>query len=139
MDDLVIRAQALTAGGDVVRDNPGPFERNGEEEAKREDRNDDRTGCKIPFLRQVDQIRPDLSRPEKFRRFAKVACEPDDLGDIHALVFGVRLRICISSIMRRRSGLRDNSFVDGQRHRAPAHRLAIELSDQREAPSDFYK
>jgi hypothetical protein len=31
----------------------------------------------------------------------------DDLIDL----FGVRLRICISSIMRRRSGLMDNSFA----------------------------
>ena len=37
------------------------------------------------LLRQVDQIRPDLGWPETFWRFAKVAGEPDDLLDIHAL------------------------------------------------------
>lgn len=75
----------LTTRGDVVLDDPGPFERDGEKEPKRGDRDNDRAGRKAPFLRQVDQIRPDLSRSEKFRRFAKVAGEPDDLRDIHAL------------------------------------------------------
>ena len=50
----------LTASGDVILDNPGAFERDGEEEPERRDRDDDRTGRKTPFLRQVDQIRPDL-------------------------------------------------------------------------------
>lgn len=56
----------LAAGGDVVLDNPGPFEGDGEEETKRGDRDDDRAGRKAPLLRQMDQIGPDLSRPQEF-------------------------------------------------------------------------
>ena len=44
-----------------------------------------------------------------------------------------RLRICMSSIMRRRSGVITTPLRDEQRHMAPAHRLAVELSGQREA------
>jgi hypothetical protein len=50
----------LTAGGDIVLDNLRPFEGDSEEEAERGHRDDDRAGGKTPFLRQVDQIRPDL-------------------------------------------------------------------------------
>jgi hypothetical protein len=49
---------------------------------------------------------PDLSRPEKLWRFAKMAGEPGDLFDIGRLgVRWERLRIRMSSIMRRRSGV----------------------------------
>jgi hypothetical protein len=37
------------------------------------------------FLRQVDQIRPDLSRPEKIGRFTKMTGEVENLRDIHTL------------------------------------------------------
>ena len=37
------------------------------------------------FPRQVDQIRPDLSRPEKIRRFTKMTGEVENLRDIHTL------------------------------------------------------
>src|SRR5208283_973138 len=75
----------LTAGGDVVLDIPRPFEGDGEQEPERGDGDDDRTGRKVSFLRQVDQIRPDLIWPKEFGRLAKVAGEPDDLRDIDAL------------------------------------------------------
>ena len=88
---------------------PWPFEGNGVEKPERGDRDDDRAGCEVSLLRQVDQIGPDLGRPEMFRRFAKMAGEPNDLLDIHTLRVRCRLRICISSIIRRRSGLMDNS------------------------------
>jgi hypothetical protein len=45
----------------------------------------DRTGRKTSVLRQVEQIRPDLMRPEMFRRFTKIRSEPDDLFNIHTL------------------------------------------------------
>jgi hypothetical protein len=120
----------LTAGGNIVPDNPRPFEADGEEEAERRHRNDDRAGRKTPFLRQVDQIRPDLIWSEELRRFTKWEANRTTWATYTRWVFGVRLRICISSIMRRRSGLMDNSFAREQRHMAPAHRLATELSDQ---------
>ena len=64
------------------------------------------------LLRQMNQIGPDLSRAEKIRRFAKMAGEVNDLRDIqHVACSAARLRICMSSIMRRRSGLMDNSFA----------------------------
>ena len=37
------------------------------------------------FPRQVDQIRPDLSRPEKIRRFTKMTGEVENLRDVHTL------------------------------------------------------
>ena len=54
----------LTAGGDIVLDNPRPFEGDGEEKPERGDGDDDRTGREAPLLRQVDQICPDLGRSE---------------------------------------------------------------------------
>ena len=101
----------LTAGGDVVLDNPGPFEGGVVETLERGDRDDDGTGCEVSFLGQVEQINPDLRWPEKVGRFGKMAGEPDDLCDIHTL--GVRCQVAdlLSSIMRRRSGLIDNSVV----------------------------
>jgi transposase len=75
----------LTAGGDVVFDDPRPFEGDGEEKPERGDGNDDRTGREASLLRQMNQIRPDFGRPEKVRRLAKMAGEPNDLCDVHAL------------------------------------------------------
>src|ERR1700740_962557 len=61
----------LTAGGDVVLDNPGPFEGGMVEKPERGDRDDDGTGCEGSFLGQVEEINPDLRGPEKVGRFAK--------------------------------------------------------------------
>ena len=75
----------LPAGGDVVLDDPGPFEGDGVDKPERGDRDDDRTGREASFSRQMQQICPDLSRSETFRRLTKMAGEPDDLRNIHAL------------------------------------------------------
>jgi hypothetical protein len=75
----------LTAGGDVVRDDPWPFEGDGVEEPERGDRDNDRTGRETSFPRQMDQIGSDLSGAEKIRRFAKMAGEVNDLRNIHTL------------------------------------------------------
>src|ERR1700733_3490140 len=55
----------LAAGGDVVCDNPGPFEGDNVEEPERGDCDNDRTGRETSFPRQVEQIRPDFRWPEK--------------------------------------------------------------------------
>jgi hypothetical protein len=69
------------------------------------------TGREASLPGQIDQVRSDLSWPEEVRRFPKTAGEPDDLRDIHTLRVQRQVRIWISSIMRRRSGLIDNSFA----------------------------
>src|SRR3978361_881738 len=81
----------------------------------------------------------------RWSRYVRISAGPRSSGDLRKwqakwttcatytrCVFGVRLRICISSIIRRRSGLMDHSLRDELRHMAPPHRLAIELSDQSE-------
>src|SRR5580698_5708144 len=73
------------ARGDIVLNDPVSFEGDGVEEPKRGHRDDDRTGREPSLPRQVEQIRPDLSWPEKVGRFTKVAGEMDDLRDIHSL------------------------------------------------------
>jgi hypothetical protein len=75
----------LMAGGDVIVDRPRPFEGDGEEKPQRGDRDDDRTGREASLLRQVDQIRPDLSWPKQLWRLAEIAGEPSDLRDVHTL------------------------------------------------------
>jgi hypothetical protein len=64
------------AGGDVVLDDPGPFEGDGVEEPKRGDRDDDRTRREAALPRQVEQIGPYLGWPKKVGRFTKVTGEP---------------------------------------------------------------
>src|SRR5208283_608355 len=79
-------------------------------------------------------------------RYVRISAGPRCSGDLRKweanrttcetytrCVFGVRLRICMSSIMRRRSGLIDNSSAKEQRHMAPPHRHADELSGQGKA------
>jgi hypothetical protein len=55
------------------------------EEPEGGDRDNDRGGCETSLLRQVEQIGPDLARPEMLRRSAKIPGEPDDVLDIRPL------------------------------------------------------
>ena len=121
----------LTAGRDIVLDSPWPLESNGVEKPEGGDRDNDRTGCKASLLRQVEQIGPDLARPEMLRRFAKIPAKPDDLFDIRTLRMSRQvadLHILDQPTTKRAHG--QLLCEMGQRHMAPADRLAIELSGQ---------
>ena len=75
----------LLARRDVVLDSPETLQCDGVEEPQGGDCDDDRTGCETPVVGQVEQVGANLGWPEMFRRFAKVAGEPANLLDIHAL------------------------------------------------------
>jgi len=84
----------LPAGWDVVLDDPRPFEGDRVEKPQSGNRDNDRTGCQVPLMGQVELIRPDLSGPEMLRGFAEMASEPDDLFDIGTL----RLRCQVANL-----------------------------------------
>jgi hypothetical protein len=65
----------LPAGGDIVLDVPCPPQSDGIEEPKRRHRDRDRTGRQALVSGQVNLPSPDLGRPEKFRRSAKMTSE----------------------------------------------------------------
>ena len=54
-------------------------------------------------------IGSDVFGPEQLGRLAEMPGEQRDVAAIGTLVFTARLRICISSIMRWRSGVMDSS------------------------------
>jgi hypothetical protein len=65
------------------------------------------------------------------RRFAKITGEPDELFDIHTL----RMRCQVADLhvldhATAEVGSSTTLLRDEQRHMAPSHRLAVELSDQ---------
>ena len=77
------------------------------------------------LLGQIEQIRPDLSRPEMLGRFAKVAGEPDDLFDVHTL--RVRCQVADLHVLDHATAKRAHGQLlceMEQRHMAPPHRLA---------------
>jgi hypothetical protein len=75
----------LTAGGNIVFDSPWPLEGNGVEKPEGRDRDNDRTGCEMSLLCQVEQVGPDLGRAKMFGRSAKRPAKPNDLLDIRTL------------------------------------------------------
>ena len=99
----------LPAGWDVVFDNPRLFEGDGidKPECSHGDRN--RTGRQSSLLDQVNLPRPDLVLAQQFGRPAEMAGEPGNLLDVSSLCVRREVRIRISSIMRRRSGVIGNS------------------------------
>src|SRR5580698_6657220 len=128
------------ARGDIVLNDPVSFEGDGVEEPKRGHRDDDRTGREPSLPRQVEQIRPDLSWPEKVGRFTKVAGEMDDLRDIHSL--RVRCQIPDLHVLDHATAKRAHGQLLCETNRATwrrSDRLAIELSDQREVAGSRHK
>src|SRR5712664_1951922 len=88
-------------------------------------------GRQTLVLGQMEPPAPDLSRPEKLRRFAKMAGEPGDLFDIGRL--GSLGEIADPHVLdhaKAKWGHEQIPLRDERRHMAPAHRLAAELSDQ---------
>ena len=75
----------LPAGGNIVLDRPWPLESNGVEKPEGGDRDNDRAGCEMSLLRQVEQVGPDLGRAKMFGRSAKIPAKPNDLLDIRTL------------------------------------------------------
>lgn len=122
----------LPAGWDIIFDNPKPFESDFVQEPEycHGDRN--RAGRQSPLLNQVKLPRPDLGLAQSFRRLAKMAGEPRNLLDVGSL----RMRREITGSACPRSyggevGSLPTPLRNEQRHMAPPHRLAVELSGQR--------
>jgi hypothetical protein len=84
----LLKLPRLTAGGNVVLDGPLSPERHREEEPERRDRHDGGTGGEAPFLGQMQEISPDLRRPQKIRRSVEVIRETNDVRKVNALRVG---------------------------------------------------
>ena len=72
----------LPAGWDLILDGPRPSKGDGIKEPKGRHSDRDGTGCQALIPGQVDLPGPDLGRPEKLRRLAKMASKSVDLFDV---------------------------------------------------------
>jgi hypothetical protein len=99
----------LTAGWDVVFDNPRPLEGDGIDKPVGVHRDRNRTGRRSPLLNQVNLPSSYLHLSQLFGWQAEMAGEPGNLLDVSSLRLWRRLRIRLPLIMRRRSRVIDNS------------------------------
>ena len=121
----------LPAGWDIVLNNPRSFEGDcvDEPECGNGDRN--RAGRQSPLLDEVKLPSPDLMPAQPFGRLAEMAGEPGNLLDVNPL--RLRREVTDSAYPRSCGGEAVSlatPLQDEQRHTAPPHRLAVELSGE---------
>ena len=121
----------LTAGGNVVLDSPWPLEGNGVEKPQGGDRDNDRAGCEMSLLRQVEQIGPDLGSAQDVQAIYENTGQTGRLArHTHVAYAPKGCGFAYPRSTDDEAGSWTTPVQDGQRHMAPPHRLAIELSGQ---------
>ncbi len=90
---------------------PVPRKRNMEEKAQRRNGDVDRAGRQLLLVGQIDLIGPNIFAAEQVRRLAEVSCKQRHLLQIRELGIERKMRTCMSSLMRWRSGVMTSSSV----------------------------